>query len=364
MPTRCAWACGPIGSWCSAARAPGAGLAVRCSDGSHLEARAVVVATGATPVLPADWERPGVHLLHTRSEAGRFWADVRPGARLAVVGGGWVGCEAAAMAASRGARVDLFEAAGTVLEGRVPPEVSDRVAGWLAVAGVQRHLGRPVRGIDQAGSALAVWGTPADLVLVALGVRPETAWLEGSGVQRAVGGAVLVDPWGRSSVPGVFAAGDAAQRWSPRYGRHLPGGHWTEALNAPETLAPAIAQWHDSGFASGWWDASPHHTAADPIPYVFSDVAGRRLLVLGEPAAGRVIWRESAGIAAPGNEAWSAYTLDPAGRLLGMCTSGRPRDLTVARRAMQAHPTGTPRSDPDALADPDAPPAAMFPGEG
>jgi 3-phenylpropionate/trans-cinnamate dioxygenase ferredoxin reductase subunit len=315
-------------------------------------------------MLPADWDRAGVHVLHTRSGAAEFWAGVRPGVRLVVVGGGWIGCEASATAAARGAHVDLFEASATVLAGRVPPEVSERVAGWLAGAGVQLHLGGPVHGIDPVGAALAVSGTPADLVLVALGVRPQTAWLKGSDVARSAGGGVLVDPWGRSNVPGVFAVGDAAQRWSPRYAAHLPGGHWTEALNAPEALVPAVAQWVDAGFAAESWGQPPSVPAADPIPYVFCHIGERRLLVLGAPAQGRVTWRGSAGVASPQDEAWSAFTLDPDVRLLGMCTSGRPRDLAVARRAMLAHPRGTPRAEPGALSDPDAAPAAMFPGEG
>ncbi len=342
---------------------PRAGLTVACSDGSQVEARAVVVATGSDPVLPAQWDRAGVHVLHTRTSAGRFWTSVRPGVRLAVVGGGWVGCEAAATAATRGAHVDLFEASGTVLAGRVPTEVSARVAGWLAGVGVQVHVGRPVRDIEGPGGALAVSGTTVDLVLAALGVQPATDWLSGS-VVRADDGAIRVDAWGRSSCPGVFAVGDAAQRWSPRYGRHLPGGHWTEALNAPEDLARAVTQWLGAGSGSDWWESAPSVPVADPIPYVFSEIAGRTLLVLGEPAAGRVIWREAHGSADQQAPAWSAFTLDGADRLLGLCTSGRPRDLVAARRAMLGHPAGTPRTDPGALADPDATPAAMFPGEG
>ena len=343
---------------------PGDGgrLVVACSDGSEVAARAVVVATGANPVLPVGWDRAGVHVLHTRSEAREFWAGVHPGVRLVVVGGGWVGCEAAATAASRGAQVDLFEAAGAVLAGRVPAEVSARVERWLAGSGVRVHAGRQVRGMDPDAGPLAVLGVPADRVLVALGVRPATGWLAGSGVQLGAGGAVLVDPWGRASAPGVFAVGDAADRWSPRSRAYLPGGHWTDALNSPETIAPAVAQWVEGVSGPGWWDSPPDVPAADPIPYVFSEVAGRRLLVLGAPGSGRVVWRESVGATDP--EAWSAFTLDGADRLLGLCTSGRPRDLAAARRAMLAHPTGTPRTDPVALADAGAPPTAMFPGEG
>jgi 3-phenylpropionate/trans-cinnamate dioxygenase ferredoxin reductase component len=353
----------------TAPRRDGDTVALTCSDGSEVAARSVVVATGANPILPSAWEGPGVHVLHTRAEAGAFWAGVGPGVRLVVVGGGWVGCEAAATAAARGAQVDLVEAAGTVLAGRVPRAVSQRVERWLTGVGVEVHVGRPVQAIQRGEGSLAVSGIPAGIVLVALGVRPATEWLAETGAQRAPGGAVLVDPWGRSSVPGVFAVGDAAERWSDRYGTYLPGGHWTEALNAPQTVAPAVAAWLDDGFAGRGWGSPPAGLpAADPIPYVFSDIAARRLLVLGAPGQGRVVWREAgqgAGQAAdPGAEAWSAFTLDPSDRLMGMCTSGRPRDMAAARHAMLAHPTGTPRTDPVALADPMATPAAMFPREG
>jgi 3-phenylpropionate/trans-cinnamate dioxygenase ferredoxin reductase subunit len=343
---------------------PGGALSVACSDGSRVTADAVVVATGATPVRPANWDQAGTYLLHSRPEAAQFWAAVRPGVRLVVVGGGWIGCEAAATAAGRGAHVALFEAQGTLLEGRIPPEVAHRVAGWLAGAGVQLHLGRAVGGIDQGAHGPVVSGMPADLVLVALGVQPETAWLKRAGVELGPGGAVLVDPWGRSSVPGVFAVGDAASRWSPRYCSHLPGGHWTEALNAPETIAPAVAQWLEAGSTAQSWGEPPSLPAADPIPYVFSDIGQRSLLVLGATGHGRVVWREGEQGIDPGSEAWTAFTLDEQDRLLGMCTSGRPRDLALARRAMLAHPRGTPRTDPAALSDPGSTAAAMFPGEG
>jgi 3-phenylpropionate/trans-cinnamate dioxygenase ferredoxin reductase subunit len=340
-------------------------LIVARSDGSELGARAVVVATGAEPVLPPDWVRPGVHVLHTRAQAAAFWSGVGPGVRLVVVGGGWVGCESAATAASRGAEVDLVEASSSVLAGRVPREVSERVERWLAEDGVRVHRGRQVRAVEEVDGSLVVAGLRADLVLVALGVQPATGWLAESGIEKAPGGAIRVDPWGRSSLPGVFAVGDAATRWSDRYGSHLPGGHWTEALNAPEAVAPAVAHWLDAGSGVPGWDLPPPGVpAADPIPYVFSDIGGRRLLVLGAPAGGRVVWREAEPEADAESEAWSAFTVDASDRLIGMCTSGRPRDMAVARRAMLAHPGGTPSTDPAALPDPGATPAAMLPGEG
>ena len=338
-------------------------LVVGCSDGTELAAGAVVLATGADPVLPAAWVRPGVHVLHTREQSASFWGQVHPGSRLAIVGGGWVGCEAAATAARRGARVELFEGGAQLLGGRVPAQVSDWVSTWLAELGVRVHTGCPVAGIGEVGGSLAVEGREADVVLAALGVRPATAWLDGADVPRSESGAVLVDGWGRSGFPGVFAVGDAAARWSARYSAHLPGGHWTEALNAPEALAPVVAEWVRGHRGGSRWAAAPEPAPVDPIPYVFSDLGGKMLLVLGDAASGIVVWRTSSD-ADPGSDAWTAFSVDDSDRLLGMCTVGRPRDLAVVRRAMLADPGGAPRTDPSALVDPAAAPAAMFPGEG
>ncbi len=357
------------------------GWRLTCSDGSELTAGTVVVATGADPVLPTGWDRPGVHVLHTWAAAGAFWSRIGVGTRLVVVGGGWVGCEAAATAAARGAQVLLFEAAPRLLAGRVPVEVSARVARWLTSAGIGLRLREPVRTLTAPadGSSLEALGSGADLVLAALGVRPATDWLVGAQAARGGDGSLLVDPVGRSAIPGLFAVGDAAARWSDRAGAHRPGGHWTEALNAPSVLAPVLAAWASSERDQSRWRADPDvpgepgQLAPDPIPYVFSDIAGRRLLTLGDAVAGRVVWREStqatdvrSGSPAPtpGSEAWTAFSLDDGDHLLGLCTVGRPRDLAAARRAMLADPRGTPPVDADALADPDAAPAAMFLGQG
>ena len=361
--------------------APGAGtpeaLVVECSDGVARAAQAVVVAVGADPILPDGWSRPGMHVLHTRAQARAVWSAVGPGSDVLVIGGGWIGCEAASTARSRGARVVLRESLPSVLAGRVPVDVAARVTRWLVDQGVAVRVGDEVSTVDAGSPEMAVEGNPADVVLAALGVRPATGWLAGSGPQMSADGALLVDALGRTSLPGVFAVGDCAARWSLRRAAHLPGGHWTEALNGPERVAPAVATWLAQGPEgqswTGAWDppSMPATAPADPIPYVFSEIAGRTLLLLGAPQDGRVIWREApASPAGPpsdssaAQEAWTAFSIDSADRLVGLCTVGRPRDLVAARRAMVAHPQGTPLTDPAALAQPSAPPTDMFPEEG
>ncbi len=350
-------------------------IVVECSDGVRRAARAVVLATGADPVLPAGWARPGVHVLHTRAQAADVWSAMGPATDVMIVGGGWIGCEVASTARSLGARVVLRESGSSVLAGRVPADVALRVTSWLEAAGITVHVRDEVTSVGAAAAEMAVEGTPADVVVVALGVRPATEWLADSGLRMSRAGAVLVDPVGRASLPGVFAVGDCAARWSPRREAYLPGGHWTEALNGSERVAPVVATWlgQDADGHSWNWAGDPQAVpaggTADPIPYVFSEIAGRTLLLLGAPEDGRVIWREAPRPAAPqresdaGPEAWTAFSIDSEDRLVGLCTVGRPRDLVISRRAMLAHARGTPLTDPAALADPDAVSTAMFPGE-
>lgn len=320
--------------------------------------RTVVIATGAAPVVPAGWGGAGV--LHTRAQAEWFWSQVGDDVGLVIVGGGWIGCEAALTAAGRGARVTLLEAGDQVLPGRVPGEVAARVAEMLRGAGVVVALGGPVTAVREARPSGHLVLTDSgdevrgDLVLAALGVRPDTAWLPEE-LLRSELGAALTDPWGRTSLPGVFALGDAAARWSPRAGRHLPGGHWTEAFTAPESAAPAVLAWLAGGRDRVTWGGAFQTPAGDPVPYTFSDLGGHRLLVLGDAAPRDpcdVLWRGDA-------QAWTAYVV-VAGRLHGVCALDRPRDVVAARTAMRAAPQGRPWVSTSALTDPAAPPTRTF----
>lgn len=340
----------------------GDGVVVRLR-GQERAYDAVVVATGAEPVVPAALPARLVHVLRTRADAARLWSGIAAGRRLVVIGAGWIGCEVAATAAARGARVDVLEAGTQVLPGDLPAPAAAEVASWLVGGGVTVTCSARVDSVRAGREGLEVRAGAlvrhADVVLAGVGVRPATGWLAGSGVRCGPTGAVLVDPWGRSSLPGVFAVGDAASRWSARAGRHVPGGHWTEALNAPGTVAPVVVRWLAEGRDEAAWGLPPGGPTPDAVPYVFSDIAGRVVQVLGSATSGPedrdpglIIWRESAG-------GWTAFRV-VAGRLVGLASSGRPRDVAAARRVMN-RADGPPIADPQALADPGAAPHAMFP---
>jgi NADPH-dependent 2,4-dienoyl-CoA reductase/sulfur reductase-like enzyme len=286
---------------------------LRTSAGRH-EWDALVLATGATPVrLPGNGRQ---HVLRTIEDALALRALLVPGTRLCIIGAGWIGAELATSATSRGCAVTVVEAAQAPLAGAIGAEVGGVTAGWYAAAGVDLRLGQQVASVEAGGIALAGgdW-LPADVVVTAVGVRPAVGWLAGSPVRLDNG--VAVDGQLRTSMPGVYAAGDCASFWSARYGRQLRFEHWDVALHAPEIAAANVL-----GGSSVY----------DPVPYFWSEQFGRMVQYVGwHGGADRLIWRGD-----PARDAkWAACWL-AGGRLAAALTVGSPRDLMQARRLIEA----------------------------
>ncbi len=181
------------------------------TDRGELDFDALVLATGAAPVrLPGPGRQ---HLLRTFDDALVLRELLTPGTRLCVAGAGWIGAELATAARKRGCEVTVLEAAGAPLAAAVGAEIGAVTAAWYAEAGAELRLGQQVGSIEDGGVALADGGwIDADVVVTAIGVRPSVAWLAGSGIELDNG--VAADAQLRTSVPGVFAAGDCASFWS------------------------------------------------------------------------------------------------------------------------------------------------------
>ncbi len=189
---------------------------VRLSDGAVLAYDMLALTTGGTPRrLPpaAGGDLAGVHVLRGIADADTLGPALRPGARMAVIGGGYIGLEVAAVAAGRGLEVTLIEAAPRILQRVAAPETADFFRAL--------HAGHGVRMIEGAGSARLVGagrmqaveladGTriPADVAVVGIGIAPATGLAQAAGL--ALDNGIAVDAQGRTSDPHVWAAGDCA----------------------------------------------------------------------------------------------------------------------------------------------------------
>lgn len=298
-------------------------VVVTTESGARVEADAVVLATGSTPVRPAGWT--SAWTLHTAADAARLRAALRPGLRLVVVGAGWIGAELAGVAAGEGAEVTVVEAARVPLERQLGAGVGVHLAPWYAAAGVRLLAGVEVTAVDGGGVTLIDGDRlEADVVLAAVGARPASEWLAGA-LPRDPGGRLRVDVSGRltghhsptdpagrlapAAVARVWAVGDVAVREHPVFGP-VPGGHWSAALHDPEVTVRAML-----GIDAAASDPQDLRSrlGLEPVPrhapYVFSRQLGHDLALLGLPTpADDVVLRGDPASGGP----WAALYLDRA----------------------------------------------------
>ena len=196
-------------------------VSVRRADGSTgVEAYdKLVIATGAAPFVPPVPGRDleGVFCVRTPDDAEhiRAWAEQEGCRRAVVVGAGFIGLEVAENLHARGLSVTIIDAADQIMPNAFDHEMADWARRQLKAAGMRVMTSTALSGIaGENGRASAVEtpnGTlPADLVILAIGIRPATAWLEGSGIEM-LKGTILVDEYLQTNLPDVYAAGDCAE---------------------------------------------------------------------------------------------------------------------------------------------------------
>ncbi|MEV5424292.1 FAD-dependent oxidoreductase [Streptomyces cellulosae] len=217
---------------------------VACADGTEIAYGRLVLATGSNPVLPPlrglfteDHELPrGVHAFRTLDDCLGLSAEVRPGVRAVVIGGGLLGVSAARALAVRGAQVVLAQQSERLMERQLDPAASALVRRHLTGLGVEVHTECRVRDVRCVGGAVRSvemadgYALDADLVVLACGVHPRVSLAQAAALDVAKG--VVVDDELRTSDPYVHAVGDCVQHAGTVYGLAAPALEQADALAA------------------------------------------------------------------------------------------------------------------------------------
>lgn len=290
---------------------------VALDDGRTLAYRALALTTGGRPRRLALSPGTTADALHSLEDARSLGAVLRPGLRLLVVGGGFVGLEVAAVATGLGAAVTVVEARPRLLERTCPAPVADLLAAAHTARGVDVRTGVSVVRVDRSGTGLVVHlddgsAVAVDRVLAGIGQAPDDALARSAGL--AVQDGVLVDQHARTSDPHVVAAGDCTRQLHGFLGVRLRLESQQNAGDQARIAARTVC-------------GLPPAPAA--VPTFWSDQYGHALQI--------------AGVAGPGDR--EVVRRDPAGGGLSVLTLrgdlltsvqavDRPRDFAAGRKLL------------------------------
>jgi 3-phenylpropionate/trans-cinnamate dioxygenase ferredoxin reductase subunit len=305
---------------------------VTLADGRRLPYDLLALTTGARPRrLPAarGGALPGVLLMRHLADADALAAAVGPGARALIVGGGYIGLEAAAVLRQKGLEVTLVEAAPRILARVAAPATADYFRDLHRGHGVRI---READGLDRLTGEAAVTGAvladgsavPADLVLAGIGIEPDTALAAAAGL--ALDDGIAVDALGRTSDPAVFAAGDCAS--FPYRGARVRLESVPNAIDHAEAVAAAMLG-----------DETPYVAR----PWFWSDQYDVKLQIAGLNTG----WQRTTVRpgARPGSQSVWYWQGD---RLLSVDAMNDPRAYMAGKRWIEAGVS----PDPAAVADP------------
>ena len=290
---------------------------VALASGATLAYGALVLATGGRAYLPPvpGFELDCVHTLRTLPDARRLRGRFQTGARVLVVGGGWIGLEVAAAARDAGCEVTLVEMSQRLCARSAPASLSSYLAGLHASRGVSVRLGVSVTALrpGERGGCTAVFTDAneqqADFVVVGAGLKANDELAVAAGLECQ--GGIVVDAHCRTSEPAIYAAGDVAVLRRPDGSlRRLES--WQNAQDQGIAAAQAIL-------------GKPVHY--DPVPFFWSQQYDVLMQMAGDAAcAADWVVRAHDGLRQ------THIALDDGGRLLFGLGINAPRDLRFLRR--------------------------------
>ena len=199
---------------------------VTLDNGQQLSYDKLLIATGSHPLkLPVPGiDSPNVHTCWTLADARQIAVKAKQGARVLQIGAGFIGCIILEALTRRGVKLTVVEMGDRMVPRMMTPGAGGMIKRWVEAKGVSVHTDTRVESITPKDGALVAklaggGEVVADLIIASAGVKPNVAFLDGSGVEVATG--VLVDERMQSNLPDIYAAGDVAEAIDFSTGKRL-----------------------------------------------------------------------------------------------------------------------------------------------
>jgi 3-phenylpropionate/trans-cinnamate dioxygenase ferredoxin reductase subunit len=313
---------------------------VRLHDGRTLRYDKLLLATGSRPrtlAVPGA-ELAGVHHVRTIADIDALNAGLPPGARVVVIGGGYIGLEMASVARQRGFAVTVLEAADRVLGRVVCEQVSSFFTDLHRAAGVEIHVGAAVRALHGEARVASVEAADGrrfacDAVIVGIGVVPNVELATAAGLECSNG--ICVDEHAQTADRDVLACGDCTSHPLPLYARSV----------RLESVPNAV---HQAKIAAATLLGAP--SAYSEIPWFWSDQYDVKMQIVGLlQGYDTAVLRGD-----PGNKSFAVYYLANR-RLLAVDAVNSPREFAHAKKLIGAAFT----IDADVLRDPRTDPLTL-----
>lgn len=287
---------------------------VTLSGGAVLGYDQLLLATGVRPRVLPGLDGDGVCYLRTSEDAVALRERMTAAGHVAVLGGGFIGCEVAAAAVGLGKRATILEALPTLLYRALGPDLGDVVAGIHRDEDVDVRTGQQVLGARPlpGGVRISTLGgdVDADVLVVGVGTVPNTELAEQAGLPASQG--IEVDEYFATAAPGVYAVGDVAAQHLPGHGRRVRVEHHDTALRHGRAAARNMLGHREPfGDVHWFWSDQFEHTISS---------AGLA------DGTGKLIIRGSLE-----QRSFSAFSLD-GDRVRGVIALNRPKDVLDARK--------------------------------
>lgn len=302
---------------------------VMLEDGGRVPYSTLIIATGVR-ARPSPWGQPtGMHLLRTIADARALRRELLLGGRLVVIGGGFIGAEAAATAIKLGMTVQIVDPVPIPMSRVLGDEIGGILSGLHARHGVETFFGVGVSGVSVDNAVEAREGHPgldvhldngmtlaADVVLVGIGTVTNHEWLEGSGLHLENG--VVCDQFSRAEgVSDVYATGDIARWFHPRHNTLVRVEHWTNAVEHAQAVAHNITHPHEP---------RPY----SPVEYIWSDQYDWKIQITGRTGAVHYVSVADE----THSDRFAVLYSDDGNHFSGAMTANWPKALIACRRAV------------------------------